>query len=224
MAEADKDELPLGSRTERLAKARKLYEAGVSVDTLATVFKVRPFTIDRAIAAEGWTVTEEAVVLFDLAANLHVRGRDCALTRKWAKSGEGPASKIVLSPEESASLLEELNTPGLTVSERGHQYKALMARLAVRIPVLMLQLDDPELLSNAERLTKLDALARKALDLDESGGPKQIDERGRTVVNVMTAVSGGAGALPPIISGEAGAHLPTEAPTINLPAPPPLLP
>ena len=185
---------------DRLDAARRLYEAGAPVHAVAAATGLTEPSILRQAKKDGWVAPEALKRIYSDAVEHAVTVR--------AKEARA-SSALSISPAEAEELIETLGSRDVTLPERANQYTAIMARVAMRVAVMHLSMTDNDLLNNADKLMKLDVVARKTLSLTEApaappslSGPRS----SHTTVNVMAT----AGPLPPLLSGEASVKLVQE--------------
>ena len=182
---------------DRLDAARRLYEAGAPLHAIAAATGLTEPSIKRSAHREGWTAPEALRHVYEKAT-------ETAVAVQAKQNREDTA--LLISDEEAERLVESLGSQDVTIPERAAQYSAIMARVSMRIAVMHLKMTNQELLDNATKLSQLDSIARRTLNIEAptaSGGSGS----GRTVVNVLSSATAG---LPPALSGEAGVQLEKE--------------
>lgn len=196
---------------DRMDAARRLYEAGAPIHAISATTGLTEPAIHR-YARDGKWFAPEALT------SLYAEVVEKAVVRKEKQAREETA--LLVTDEEAEKLMEELGSSDVTLPERAAQYNAIMARVSMRVALMHLQMTNQSLLDNAEKLAKLDTIARRTLKLDAPAVmPTNNKGGGGTVVNVMSNVN----TLPPALSGEAGFRIEQERVAFSNGALPPVL-
>jgi archaellum component FlaF (FlaF/FlaG flagellin family) len=193
---------------DTLRALRILYESGAPAAFISARLGMPEKTVVSAAAVNGWKVSSKArdewLKEVDKAAEAKVES-------------ERNSSALLISADEAEILVEELGSKERTVKEQAVIYDGMMARVAMRVGVMALQMTNSELLKNVDSLSKLDIFARKAFGPVLESKPRSE----RTTVNVMAS----AGGLPPMVSDMASVKVMADKEALLTPGGlPPMLP
>lgn len=196
---------------DRMDAARRLFEAGAPIHAIAAATGLTEPAIHRYARDGKWFAPEALQSLYSEVV-------ERAVVKKEKQAREETA--LLVTEDEAEHLIEELGASDVTLPERAAQYQSLMSRVSMRVAIMHLRMTDQALLDNAEKLWKLDAIARRTLKLDAPVNvPTSGKGGGNTVVNVMSSVN----TLPPALTSEAAMRLEQERVAFNNGALPPVI-